>query len=69
MNDSLPFNSARKMMELATQARGLQSILVGESLDPSLRKRLRSAGLIIKTPAGWTLTHQGHIALAFSCAR
>jgi len=57
------------MMELASQARSLQAIVNGNAVDPSLRQELYAAGLITKTPAGWTLTQQGHFALAFSCAR
>jgi hypothetical protein len=57
------------MMELASQARSLRSIVEGNTVDPSLRQKLYAAGLIAETPAGWTLTQQGHFALAFSCAR
>ena len=69
MNGPLPFHSALKTMELANQARALRSIADGSAVAPTLYKRLDAAGLITKTPAGWNLTQQGHIALAFSCAR
>ena len=64
-----PFQTSRRALELAVQARALRSIAGGVAVEPGLVRTLEKAGLVAKVRAKWALTVQGHIALAFAAAR